>query len=157
MTCTPTIPPWAALDRLVGTWEITGEATGRVTFRWLAGGGFLHQEGHLDFDGHRNEFVELIGRAHPPNAARPADITSRVNTGAGQVLVYTHELAGDDVTIWFGDRGSDNRYRGTFSIRAPSSTAPGHGRPAATRPRPHASTTEPSRPATWTHVQGAIF
>lgn len=111
----PDDPAMAALDRLVGTWNITGEATGRVTLRWLPGGGFLHQEGHLDFNGHRNEFVELIGRAQPPGAAQPGDITSRVYTGAGQMLDYTHELADDEVTIWYGHRGSDNCYRGTFN------------------------------------------
>ena len=26
-----------ALDRLVGTWDMTGDAKGTVTYRWLAG------------------------------------------------------------------------------------------------------------------------
>jgi hypothetical protein len=36
-------------------------------------------------------------------------------TGAGEVLDYTHELVGADLTIWYGARGSDNLYRGTFT------------------------------------------
>jgi hypothetical protein len=35
-------------DRLVGTWEVTGGAQGRVTFEWMEGGFFLIQRVDLE-------------------------------------------------------------------------------------------------------------
>ena len=104
-----------ALDRLVGSWQITGDASGEVTFRWLDGGFFLVQEGELDVFGHRNRFTEIIGRECQFGGEPSADIRSRVYTSEGETLDYVHELVGDTLTIWGGERGSEARYVGTFS------------------------------------------
>lgn len=40
------------LGRLVGTWDVSGGATGRTSFEWMDGGHFLVQRGRLDHDGH---------------------------------------------------------------------------------------------------------
>ena len=32
-----------SLDRLVGTWELSGDVGGRVTYEWMEGGFFLLQ------------------------------------------------------------------------------------------------------------------
>lgn len=104
-----------ALDRLVGTWTISGDATGTVTYRWLSGGHFLVQEGELELFGHHNTFTEIIGRERPFEGEPSADVKSRSYTAEGDTLDYAYELAGDTLTIWGGERGSPASYTGTFS------------------------------------------
>jgi hypothetical protein len=103
------------LDRLVGTWHISGEASGTTSYRWLEGGFFLVQEGELDVFGHHNHFTEIIGRLRPFGGAPSADIMSRVYTAEGDTLDYVYELDGETLTIWGGQRGSDSNYTATFS------------------------------------------
>jgi hypothetical protein len=103
------------LDRLEGTWEVSGDASGEVTYRWMPGRRVLLQEGHLDYSGHRNDFIEVIRRDRGEDGEPTPDITSTVFTADGQVLHYTHEVEGDAVTIWYGERGSDDLYRGRLS------------------------------------------
>ena len=43
-------PDLRRLDRLVGTWEMSGDVQGRVTFEWMEGGFFLIQ--HVDLGQH---------------------------------------------------------------------------------------------------------
>ncbi len=104
-----------ALDRLVGTWRITGDATGEITYRWLDGGFFLVQTGELDLWGHHNRFTEFVGREKPFGGEPSADIKSRTYTSTGDTLDYVYDLTGGTLTIWGGARNSDNFYRGTFS------------------------------------------
>ena len=47
-------PDLRSLDELVGTWEMSGEKYGRVTFEWMEGGFFLIQH------------VEVVGRSAAP-------------------------------------------------------------------------------------------
>lgn len=103
------------LDRLVGTWRISGDATGLIEYAWLDGGWFLVQTGELELYGHRNRFTELIGRDRPFGGDPSADIKSRVYTSEGDTLDYVYALDGDTLTIWGGSRDSDSRYVGTFS------------------------------------------
>jgi hypothetical protein len=42
------------LDKLVGTWEVSGGAQGRVTYEWMEGGFFLIQHVELDLPWHRD-------------------------------------------------------------------------------------------------------
>jgi hypothetical protein len=74
-----------SLDRLVGTWNITGGAEGTIRYEWMNGGFFLFQ--HVDLGDTRG--LEIIG--------------------------HEHELEGDTLTIWSGERGSPAYYQGTFS------------------------------------------
>jgi len=104
-----------ALDRLVGTWRISGDAVGTVTYRWLDGGFFLVQEGELDLFGHHSRFTEVIGRDRPFTGDPSADIKSRVYTAEGDTLDYVYELDGDALTIWGGHRDSEASYTATFS------------------------------------------
>ena len=104
-----------ALDRLVGTWRISGDATGTVTYRWMQGGFFLVQDGELELFGHLSTFTEIIGRERPFSGEPSTDIKSRTYTAEGDTLDYVYELDGDTLTIWGGHRGSDSKYTGTFT------------------------------------------
>lgn len=108
-----------ALDRLAGTWRISGDATGTVRYRWLPGGFFLVQEGELELFGHTNTFTEIIGRHRPFGGEPSAEIHSRAYTSEGDTLDYVYELDGDTLTIWGGQRGSDPRR----TIELPLTTA----------------------------------
>lgn len=103
-----------ALDRLVGTWRISGDATGTVTYRWLPGQFFLIQEGELELFGHHNRFTEIIGRERRFGSEPSAEIKSRTYTSEGDTLDYVYELNGDTLTIWGGERGSDSYYTATL-------------------------------------------
>jgi hypothetical protein len=102
------------LDRLVGTWQVTGGAEGQVTYRWLEGGFFLLQQIDLFHQGHRIQAIEVIGHAHPFGEEPSAAITSRIYDNAGNTFDYEYELEGDVLTIWGGGKGSSAYYRATF-------------------------------------------
>ena len=105
-------PDLQSLDRLVGTWRVSGEAVGTVTYEWAEGGFFLFQ--HVDLDGTRG--LEVIGHEQKYGEPPSADIRSRYfGFSSGETLEYTHEVRGDVLTIWSGERGSPAYYEGTFS------------------------------------------
>jgi hypothetical protein len=98
-------------NRLVGTWELSGDVGGRVTYEWMEGGFFLLQRVDL---GQEGKGMEVIGHERPLGAEPSADIKSRFYSSTGGTLDYVYELEGDALTIWFGERGSPAYYRGTF-------------------------------------------
>jgi hypothetical protein len=105
-----------ALERLVGTWEVSGGAQGRLTYEWMEGGFFLLQHVDLEQQGQRNKGLEIIGRLRPFGAPGPgADVTSRYYDIHGNTLDYVYELEGDTLTIWGGEKGSPAHYQGRFS------------------------------------------
>ena len=57
---TPAMPSdkMKALDRLVGTWELSGDSTGTVTYRWMDGGFFLIQDIDITVFGSNVKAVE---------------------------------------------------------------------------------------------------
>jgi hypothetical protein len=119
-TYTQEIPtPGAALkrlDRLVGTWNVSGPTIeGRVTYEWMEGGFFLIQ--HVDFvhEGRKIKGIEIIGHLRPFGEGPSDDIKSRYYDSQGDTLDYVYELEGDTLTIWGGERGSPAYFKGTFS------------------------------------------
>ena len=105
-------PDLKSLDRLVGTWTVSGESQGTVTYERVEGGFFLIQ--HVELDG--NKGLEIIGHEQRYGEAPSADIRSRYyGFSSGETLEYTYELIGDTLTIWSGERGSPAYYEGTFS------------------------------------------
>jgi hypothetical protein len=105
-------PDLKSLDRLIGTWTVSGEADGKVTYEWTENGFFLLQ--HVELDGSRG--LEVIGHERKYGEEPSTDIRSRYyGFSEGETLDYTYEIAGDTLTIWMGERGSPAYYEGTFS------------------------------------------
>lgn len=109
-------PTLKRLDRLVGTWKVSGEARGQVTFEWMEGGFFLIQRVDLEQYGQSNKGIEIIGRERAFGATEPSeDIKSRYYDIHGNTFDYVYELEGETLTIWGGEKGSPAYYKGTFS------------------------------------------
>lgn len=110
-------PGLKSLDRLVGTWKVSGpDIAGQVTFEWLEGGFFLLQ--HVDFvhGGHKIRGVEIIGYQREFGATEPsANIKSRWFDNEGNTFDYTYEVNDDTLTIWGGEKGSPAYYQGKWS------------------------------------------
>ena len=108
-------PDLRSLDRLVGTWEMSGEVHGTVTFEWMEGGYFLIQHVDLDHAGQRIKGIEIIGHERAFGAKPSEEIKSRFYSNTGETLDYVYELEGDNLTIWAGEKGSPAYAKGTFS------------------------------------------
>ncbi|HYP46451.1 MAG TPA: hypothetical protein VEQ66_14785 [Propionibacteriaceae bacterium] len=116
-------PDLASLSKLIGTWKVSGEAEGTVTYEWAEGGFFLFQ--HVELQGSKG--LEVIGHEHRYGEEPSADIKSRYyGFGEGETLDYTYELRGDTLMIWMGDRTSPAYYQGTFDDRGEVLTGAWH-------------------------------
>ena len=105
----------ASLERLIGTWTLSGEATGTVTYEWLEGGFFLLQHVDLHNDGRPIKGMEVIGHLQPFMEEPSTDIWSRFYGATGETFDYVYEVEGDTLTIWGGGRGSPAHFKGTFN------------------------------------------
>lgn len=111
------------LDRLIGTWSVSGEAEGTVTYEWAQGGFFLLQ--HVELGGSRG--LEVIGHDHAYGEEPSADIRSHYyGFGEGETLDYTYQILDDTLTIWMGERDSPAYYQGTFDATATTLTGAWH-------------------------------
>ena len=108
-------PDLKRLDRLVGTWDVSGGAQGTITYEWMDGGFFLFQHVDLEQQGQKITGIEIIGHERPFEAEPSEDIKSRFYDSLGNTLDYVYELAGDTLTIWAGETGSPAYFRGEFS------------------------------------------
>lgn len=108
-------PDLKSFDRLVGMWEVSGGAKGRVTYEWMEGGFFLMQHVDLVSDGRKIKGIEIIGHEQQFGAEPSEEIKSRYYDAMGETLDYVYELEGDTLTIWGGQKGSPAYYKGTFS------------------------------------------
>ena len=109
-------PDLTSLDRLVGTWQVSGEAQGQIKYEWEEGGYFLVQHFDLDHGGHSIKGIEVIGHLQALGEEPGADVRTRVYSFLdGLTLDYVYELEGDTLTIWGGEKGSPAYYRGKFN------------------------------------------
>jgi hypothetical protein len=108
-------PDLKSLDKLVGTWEHSGEVQGTTTFEWMEGGYFLIQRVDLEQYGQRIKGIEVIGHERGFMSEPSEDIKSRFYSSTGDTLDYVHELEGDTYTIWAGEKGSPAYSEGVFS------------------------------------------
>ena len=59
-------PDLRSLDRLVGTWELSGDVRGTVTYEWMEGDFSLLQRVEFEQqDGQRIMGIEIIGHERP--------------------------------------------------------------------------------------------
>jgi hypothetical protein len=108
-------PDLKNLDRLVGTWEMSREVQGRVSFEWMEGGFFLIQRVDLEQHGQRIKGIEIIGHERTFGSEPSDEIRSRFYSSTGDTHDYVYELDGDTLTIWAGEKGSPAYAKGTFS------------------------------------------
>jgi hypothetical protein len=105
-----------SLDRLLGTWKISGGAQGEIRFEQMEGGFFLMQHIELEYGGRKIKGVEVIGHLQFPGEKSTPEIRSRFYSFLdGLTLDYVYELEGSRLQIWFGPKGSENYFRGYFS------------------------------------------
>jgi hypothetical protein len=104
-----------ALDRLVGTWKVTGGAEGTVRYEWMPGRHFLLQHVDLTQSGEPVTGMEVIGKLRPFGEPAGEDVVSRYYDSLGNTFDYVYELTGDKLTIWGGAKGSPAYFEGTFS------------------------------------------
>ena len=105
----------STLDKLVGTWKLSGDTDGTVTYEWMEGGFFLFQTMNFRKDGHDVRGIEIIGHVQPFGEAPSKEIRSRAYDSSGNTFDYVYELAGDTLTIWGSERGSPAYFTGRFS------------------------------------------
>lgn len=104
------------LERLVGTWTMSGGTEGRITYEWMDGGFFLIARGDLNQQGQRLKHIEIIGYHHPVEADGPASmLTSRLYTSTGNTLDYTHEIDEEAAASWYGEKGSPHHMKARWS------------------------------------------
>lgn len=109
-------PDLKILDRLVGTWKISGDAQGESRYEWMEGGFFLVQHFDLVHGGRPIKGIEVIGHLQLFGEPPTPEIRTRVYSYLdGMTLDYVYELEGDTLTIWGGEKGSPSYYKGTFS------------------------------------------
>lgn len=102
-------------EPLIGTWTLSGEAGGEITYRWAEGRRFLLQDFDIRVFGKHHRGLEVIGHLQPPRQPASADIWSRAYIFTdGSTFDYVYAMSGNDLTIWFGHRGSDNFMKGTI-------------------------------------------
>ncbi|WP_149260313.1 hypothetical protein [Actinomadura sp. K4S16] len=109
-----------ALDRLVGTWKVTGGAEGTVRYEWMPGRHFLLQHVDLIQSGEPVTGMEVIGKLRPFGEPTGEEVVSRYYDSLGNTFDYVYELTGDELTggkltIWGGVRGGPAYFEGTFS------------------------------------------
>jgi hypothetical protein len=112
----------AALAPLIGTWELSGDTSGTVTYEWMEGGHFLIQRFDMTLFDHDVKGVEMIGHLRPFGEAPSEELRSRAYDADGNTLDYVYEMADGVLTIWGGEKGSTSYCTATFSEDGTSST-----------------------------------
>jgi hypothetical protein len=108
-------PDLKSLDRLVGTWKLSGDTKGTVTYEWMEGEFFLIQHVNFTLHGHDVKAIEFIGHLQPFGEAPSKDIKSRAYDSVGNTLDYVYEMDDDTLIIWGGEKGSAAYFKGKFS------------------------------------------
>jgi hypothetical protein len=98
-------------------WHLEGirGRTGEIKFAWQEGGFFLIQHFNLVYGGRKIRGIEVIGNLRRVGEEPSKEIWTRVYTFDGLTLDYVYELVDRNLTIWFGERGSQNFFLGKFS------------------------------------------
>src|SRR5689334_3047856 len=70
-------PDLKGLDRLIGTWKVSGGTQGETRYEWMEGGFFLLQHIDMVSDGRPIKGLEVIGHLQSFGEEPGADIMSR--------------------------------------------------------------------------------
>jgi len=109
-------PDLKTLNKLVGTWKISGDAKGHIEYKWAENGFFLIQDVDLEYGGKQIRGIEMIGHLQKIGEEPSREIWSRFyHFTEGLTLDYVYELVDNTLTIWFGEKDSNNFYKGTFN------------------------------------------
>lgn len=108
-------PALKRLDKLVGTWTMTGRTfdadhdniTGWNRFEWLPGGFFIESRGEINFNGTLFSSIEIIGY-DPATDTFPSTVYSNFS---GEPASYHWDVQGDTVTHW----ENTSKYTGKLS------------------------------------------
>lgn len=115
-------PDLQFLNRLVGTWVISGGAEGTVTYKWMEGGFFLLQDVDLKQNDQEIKGIEIIGHLQPFGGQPSQDIKSRYYDSIGNTFDYVYEMQEDDLIIWAGEKNSPTYFKGTFDAENHTNT-----------------------------------
>ena len=108
-------PDLERLNRLVGTGQVSGDATREVTYERLEGKFFLEQCFDLVHGSRAINGIELIGHLHPFDGEPSEEIRTRIYSFIdGMTLDPVYELEGDTLMIWGGEKDSPMHCQGTF-------------------------------------------
>lgn len=108
-------PDLKSLEILVGTWTLSGETKGQITYSWMEGGFFLLQQVDFEHGANLIKGLEIIGHLRPFGEEPSQDITSRFYSSTGDTLDYVYELKENTLMIWGGEKGSPAYFKGTIS------------------------------------------
>jgi hypothetical protein len=108
-------PDLKSLDRLVGTWELSDDSSGKVRYEWMEDGFFLIQHFEINVFGNAVKGIEVIGHLRPFGQNPGKDIRSRAYDNSGNTFDYVYEIGNDTLYIWAGEKGSPAYYKGKFS------------------------------------------
>ncbi len=97
-------PALKRLDRLVGTWRMTGGSPdsdrhtiiGTAKFEWLPGGFFLQNTGEIEMGTFKLWSMEIIGYNEPNDNF----ISTVYSSMEGVMRTYHWDLRGDTLTHW---------------------------------------------------------
>ena len=105
-------PALKQLEPLLGTWENKGNAPGKSTYSKGLGGHFLIQE----FETKTPSGRTLAGIEYITWDEETQSLRSHLMADDGSNFTYTYQID-DDGTVWtwFGDKDSDNFFKGQLS------------------------------------------
>jgi hypothetical protein len=105
-------PELKRFSHLIGSWRNEGGAPGTSTYKWGLGGHFLIQQFETETPrGRRLSGVEDITWDQDTQSLR-----SHLMADDGSNFTYTYEVDEDGtVWTWFGEKGSDNYFKGKIS------------------------------------------
>ncbi|HEU5121402.1 MAG TPA: hypothetical protein VFT59_01030 [Candidatus Saccharimonadales bacterium] len=100
------------LEPLLGEWKNEGKAPGNSTYKMGLGGHYLIQEFETETpSGRKLTGVEYITWDEDTQSLR-----SHLMADDGSNFTYTYQVDSDGtVWTWFGDKGSDNFFKGQLS------------------------------------------
>lgn len=116
-------PDLKGLEKMIGTWQVTGGIEGTNTYEWTEGEFFLIQRFDFVKDGQPIKGIEIIGHEKGFTGEPSAEIKTRVYSFTdGMTLDYVYEMEGSELTIWLDNKGSDAYMKGKISADGQSYT-----------------------------------